>query len=64
MRVRLICRSVAGRSRSNRRSGLPGVSGAKCFFGLPEFHRYALSDGIGMLLSKLGRFLNHTGMIY
>jgi hypothetical protein len=40
------------------------VSGAKCFFGLPEFHRYALSDGIGMLLSKLGRFLNHTGMIY
>jgi len=28
---------------------------AKRFFGVPEFHYYALADGIAMLLSRLGR---------
>jgi len=27
---------------------------AKRFFGVPEFHYYALADGISMLLSRLG----------
>ena len=29
---------------------------AKRFFGVPEFHYYALADGIGVLLSRLGRW--------
>jgi len=28
---------------------------AKRFFGVPEFHYYALADGIAVLLSRLGR---------
>ena len=28
---------------------------AKRFFGVPEFHYYALADGIALLLSRLGR---------
>ena len=27
---------------------------AKRFFGVPDFHYYALADGIAMLLSRLG----------
>ena len=30
---------------------------AKRFFGVPDFHYYALADGIGMLLSRLGEWL-------
>ncbi|MGH8531085.1 MAG: transposase [Nevskiales bacterium] len=30
---------------------------AKRFFGVPDFHYYALADGIAVLLSKLGRWL-------
>jgi phosphoglycerol transferase MdoB-like AlkP superfamily enzyme len=29
---------------------------AKRFFGVPDFHYYALADGIAMLLSRLGRW--------
>jgi len=29
---------------------------AKRFFGVPEFHYYALADGIGVLLSRLGQW--------
>ena len=29
---------------------------AKRFFGVPDFHYYALADGISVLLSKLGRW--------
>jgi hypothetical protein len=27
---------------------------AKRFFGVPEFHYYALADGIGVLLARVG----------
>jgi len=30
---------------------------AKRFFGVPDFHYYALADGISVLLSKLGRWM-------
>lgn len=30
---------------------------AKRFFGVPDFHYYALADGIAMLLSRLGRWM-------
>lgn len=31
---------------------------AKRFFGVPDFHYYALSDGIATLLSRLGRWIH------
>jgi len=33
---------------------------AKRFFGVPDFHYYALADGIGVLFSKLGRWRPRT----
>ena len=34
---------------------------AKRFFGVPEFHYYALADGIRTLLSRLGRWIPAQG---
>lgn len=34
---------------------------AKRFFGVPDFHCYALADGISVLLSKLGRWMECSG---
>jgi hypothetical protein len=33
---------------------------AKRFFGVPDFHYYALADGIAMLLSRLGRWMRDS----
>ena len=33
---------------------------AKRFFGVPDFHYYALADGIAMLLSRLGRWMKES----
>ena len=33
---------------------------AKRFFGVPDFHYYALADGIAMLLSRLGEWKQKT----
>lgn len=33
---------------------------ARRFFGVPDFHYYALADGISVLFSKLGRWLPRT----
>jgi len=33
---------------------------AKRFFGVPDFHYYALTDGIAMLLSRLGRWMKES----
>lgn len=33
---------------------------AKRFFGVPDFHYYALADGIAMLLSRLGRWMKRS----
>jgi hypothetical protein len=33
---------------------------AKRFFGVPDFHYYALADGIAMLLSRLGRWTKES----
>lgn len=35
---------------------------AKRFFGVPEFHYYALADGIGVLLSRLGAWSAPRGL--
>jgi len=33
---------------------------AKRFFGIPDFHYYALADGITLLLSRLGRWMKES----
>ena len=43
LRLAVLCRRVTKR--------------AKRFFGVPEFHYYALADGIRILLSRLGRWI-------
>ena len=43
LRLEVLCRSVAKLS--------------KRFFGIPEFHYYALADGIRTLFSRLGRWI-------
>jgi hypothetical protein len=35
---------------------------AKRFFGVPDFHYYALADGIATLLSRLGRWMKRSRM--
>ena len=37
---------------------------AKRFYGVPDFHYYALADGVALLLSKLGRWLEIPRLLH
>jgi hypothetical protein len=50
----VLCGGVAGRIIEVGRAAPRVTKVANRFFGVPEFHYYALADGLRVLLSRLG----------